>query len=80
MPMKSLPIIWQRLVDANGQTCDRCGSTYEEPVRAVNKLGASLRPPGIEPVVEVSETGTINFITDPSKQNRIWIDEAPPEE
>ena len=36
--MKSLSIIWQRLVDSNGQTCDRCGATYTELEKAVKYL------------------------------------------
>ncbi len=30
--MKVLPIVWQRLVTADGETCDRCGNTYLEMV------------------------------------------------
>ena len=36
--MKLLPIIWQRLVNSAGQTCNRCGVTYEALQRAIAKL------------------------------------------
>ena len=78
--MKSLSITWQRLVDSNGKTCDRCGSTYEELVQAVNKLRASLKPLDIEPVIEIREIGAKTFTADPSQSNRIWIDSKPLEE
>ena len=72
--MKSLTITWQRLVGLDGQTCDRCGSTHEELVRAVNKLRTSLKPLDIEPVIEIREIDTKTFASDPSQSNRIWID------
>jgi hypothetical protein len=36
--MKTLPIIWKRLVSAEGKTCERCGATRSEMQRAVAKL------------------------------------------
>jgi anti-sigma factor RsiW len=42
--MKSLPIVWQRLVSPDGQTCDRCSATYQEMQQAVSKLKEALRP------------------------------------
>jgi hypothetical protein len=75
--MKSLPIIWQRLVNSNGQTCDRCGATHEELEHAVEKLEASLKPLGIEPTIEIREIDTATFAADPTQSNRIWIDGKP---
>ena len=42
--MKSLPIVWQKLVNADGKTCDRCDATYQETQRAVGTLTEALRP------------------------------------
>ena len=42
--MKSLPIVWQRLVTSDGKTCDRCNATYEAMQRAVRKLKEVLSP------------------------------------
>ena len=50
--MKTLPIIWKRLVSAEGETCVRCGATQTEMQRAVAKLREALGPLGIEPVLE----------------------------
>lgn len=78
--MKSLPIIWQRLVDSAGQTCDRCGATYEGIQNAVDKLEDVLRPLGIEPTLEIRAIDRAAFTADPSQSNRVWIAGKPIEE
>jgi Domain of unknown function (DUF2703) len=78
--MKSLPIIWQRLVTAEGKTCDRCDATYQEMQRAVSKLKESLRLLGIEPTLETREIDEESFNANPSVSNRIWIAARPLEE
>ena len=78
--MKSLSIIWQRLVDSNGQSCDRCEATYKELEKAVKRLGASLEPLGIEAAIEIREIDSATFANDPAQSNRIWIDGKPLEQ
>jgi hypothetical protein len=78
--MKSLPIIWQRLVNSDGRTCDRCNATYQEMQQAVTKLKEALRPLGIEPSLEVRELDEKSFKAAPSESNRIWIAGKPMEE
>ena len=78
--MKSLSIVWQRLVASNGHTCDRCEATYEELAQAIKKLETSLKPLGIEPTIEIREIDSASFESDPSQSNRIWIDNKPLEE
>lgn len=78
--MKSLPIIWQRLVSSAGKTCDRCNATYFEMQRAVSKLTEALRPLGIEPTFEIREIDEKSFKAHPSESNRIWIAGRPMEE
>ncbi len=78
--MKSLPIIWQRLLSSDGKTCDRCNATYEEMQRAVGKLKEVLRPLGIEPTLDIREIDEKSFRTDPSESNRVWIAGRPMEE
>ena len=78
--MKSLPIVWQRLVDSGGQTCDRCGATHEGLQQAVEKLEEVLRPLGIEPTLETREIDEDSFKADPSQSNRVWIAGKPIEE
>jgi Domain of unknown function (DUF2703) len=53
--MRSLPIVWRRLVSPEGKTCDRCGATQQELERAVAVLDDALRPLGIEPHLEIVE-------------------------
>lgn len=78
--MKSLQIVWQRLVSSDGKTCDRCNATYQELQRAVGKLKEALRPLGIEPSVEIREIDEQSFRTNPTESNRIWIAGRPMEE
>jgi hypothetical protein len=78
--MKSLPIIWQRLVSSEGRTCDRCNATHQEIQQAVTKLKEALRPLGVEPTLEIKEIDETTFKTSPSESNRIWIAGSPMEE
>ena len=71
--MKRLPIVWQRLVDARGQTCVRCGATQGAIESAVVKLKAALAPLGLDPTLETREISPSAFKNDPSASNRIWI-------
>lgn len=77
--MKTLPIIWQRLV-ADGKTCGRCGDTHKAVRRAVDKLKVTLRPLGIKPTLETREIDEGTFRANPSESNRIWIAGKPIEE
>ena len=78
--MKPLPILWQRLVSPEGKTCDRCSATYQQMERAIAKLKQSLRPLGIEPILEIRELDEKSFKSNPSESNRIWIAGKPMEE
>lgn len=78
--MKPLPILWQRLVSPEGETCDRCSATYQQMERAIAKLRQSLRPLGIEPSLEIREIDQRSFKANPSESNRIWIAGKPMEE
>lgn len=78
--MKSLPIVWQRLIDASGQTCPRCGGTLDELRKAVATLEQSLLPLGIRPTLVTREIDGETFRRDPSQSNRIWIADKPLEE
>lgn len=79
-PVKTLPIIWKRLVSAEGKTCERCGATHSEIERAVAKLKAALRPLGIEPALEEQVISQASFQADPSESNRVWISGRPMED
>lgn len=78
--MKRLPIVWQRLVGAEGKTCPRCDATHQEMQRAVKKLTEALAPLGIEPTLEIREIDERTFKANPAESNRIWIAGRPMED
>ena len=78
--MTQLPIIWQRLVSADGRTCQRCDATYQQLQSTVAKLRDVLKPLNIEPILELREIDEKSFRTQPSQSNRIWIAGKPVEE
>jgi hypothetical protein len=78
--MQRLPIIWQRLVSADGRTCIRCDATYQHLQSAVVKLKGALEPLGIEPTLELREIDQSTFRNEPAESNRIWIAGKPVEE
>lgn len=71
--MRPLHIVWQRLVDARGRTCARCGATQAALEHAVAKLKGALAPLGLEPALEIRAISEAAFKSDPSASNRIWI-------
>lgn len=78
--MRPLKIVWQRLVNSRGETCDRCGHTLAALQRAVTRLKDVLRPLDLEPILETVELTQESFNRDPSASNRIWIAGRPLEE
>ena len=75
--MKHLQIIWQRLVDDTGKTCDRCGDTQLQLHNAVEDLKQALAPLGIEVSLEEKMLDARAFACDTSQSNRIWIPVCP---
>lgn len=71
--MRTLCILWQRLVDEGGRTCDRCGATETAVWEAARELGRSLKGRGVEVVVETRVLSVSTFLRDPLESNRIWI-------
>ncbi len=71
---------WQRLVDAKGQTCDRCGLTEKAAEDGVKKLRRSLKAVGVEVVLEKVAVSSAEFSKDPLESNRMWIADKPIEE
>jgi hypothetical protein len=78
--MKILPIVWQRLVNAEARTCPRCEGTGAAVVRALDRLAAALAPLGVEPRLETTELDETAFRARPLESNRIWIAGKPLEE
>ncbi|GAB3359505.1 MULTISPECIES: DUF2703 domain-containing protein [Giesbergeria] len=75
--MKSLPIVWQRLVTPDGQTCQRCHSTHQNLLQAVAQLKTALAPLGLQPVLDTQEIPLDSFRTQPAESNRLWIGGQP---
>lgn len=75
--MKTIRIVWQRLVDEEGRTCDRCGGTEQELHKALRFLTKSLAPVGIAFSLETKSLDPQEFARDPSQSNRLWIDGRP---
>lgn len=71
--MKTLPIVWQRLVTPDGTTCPRCHNTGEQILRAVERLKRELKPMAVIPALETRELDEAAFQNEPSESNRIWI-------
>lgn len=71
--MKTLTILWQRLVDERGQTCDRCGATETAVEDAVQTLQRSLGELGIAVVLEKRTLNQATFREAPLESNRLWI-------
>jgi hypothetical protein len=75
--MKTIKIVWQRLVDEKGQTCPRCSDTEQELHKALRFLAKSLLPLGITFSLETRALNGQEFHQDPSQSNRLWIDKKP---
>jgi hypothetical protein len=75
--MKTIKIVWQRLVDEQGSTCDRCSSTEQELDKAVRFLQKTLAPAGVHFSLEKKALDMQEVAPEPSQSNRIWIDGRP---
>lgn len=75
--MKTLPILWQRLVSEQGTTCPRCHSTGEAVQRAVQKLQQALEPLGVLPELQTQAIDEASFLQDTLQSNQILIGGKP---
>jgi len=77
---KILKVEWQRLVDKQGQTCYRCGTTETAVEDAFLRLRRSLKEVDIVVLLEKKAVSPSAFSKDPLESNRIWIAGKPIEE
>ena len=70
---RTVRIVWERLVVADGGTCPRCGETGDELDNAAAQLGAALTPLGVRVAVEKRELTTAEFEAEPTRSNRVWV-------
>ncbi len=75
-----LQVRWQRLVDAKGKTCERCGGTERATEEGARKLGRCLGPLGVKVVLEKTALSAAEFSKDPLESNRIWVGAKPIED
>jgi hypothetical protein len=73
---KTLTIKWQRVVDKDGKTCDRCGATEQELKKAVEYLSGQ----GVIVTVEEVKMDVKEFAKSCIESNRIWLNDKPLEE
>lgn len=78
--MKKMSVKWQRLVNDEGATCERCSCTGNATEHAMEKLGKTLAPLGIEVSLEKAVLMQAEFSQDPLQSNRIWINGKPLED
>lgn len=75
--MRTLTVLWQRLLNERGRTCPRCGQTGTQVERAVNVLSRRLRPLGITVRARSKGLTRESFDKNPASSNRIWIGGKP---
>lgn len=75
--MNTIKIVWQRLVDEQGATCDRCDGTEQELDKAVRFLQKALAPGGLRFLLEKKAMNIQEVASDPTQSNRIWINGRP---
>ena len=71
--MKTLIIEWQRLLDEQGKTCERCGSTEQEVENAVASLNQELKPFEINVSLVKKGIDPESFKKDVLQSNKILI-------
>ncbi|MEJ5340255.1 MAG: DUF2703 domain-containing protein [Thermogutta sp.] len=78
--MPTLTITWQRVVDDQGNTCDRCGATERAIEEAARILGQCLETLHMNVVLEKRALTPAEFGRDPLQSNRVFIQEKPLED
>lgn len=69
----NLEIRWQRLVDVQGATCERCQSTGDAVELAAKKLRQALQTLSITVNIQKKEITWEEFCQNPQESNRIWL-------
>jgi hypothetical protein len=79
-PKRTITLRWQRLVDEDDQTCERCGDTQTELRLAAGTLERCLRPLNMDVELEKLSIDPQTFAHDTSQSNRILVDDRPLED
>ena len=75
--MRTIRIVWQRLLSLQGQTCDRCAATELALQQAIETLQQVLAPLQIQVEFHRQALTLAQFNQDPQASNRIWIADKP---
>jgi hypothetical protein len=75
--MTQLPVGWQRLIGADGRTCQGCDATHQHRQSAVAKMRDVLKPLHIEPILARRETAGRPFKDKSAESNRIGTARKP---
>ena len=75
--MRTIRIVWQRLLSLQGQTCDRCAATELALQQAVETLQQVLAPLQMQVEFNRQAMTLEQFNQDPQASNRIWIADQP---
>ena len=78
--MRTIRIVWQRLLSLQGQTCDRCAATEFALQQALETLQQVVAPLQMQVVLHRQALTLEQFNQDPGASNRIWIADKPLEE
>ena len=78
--MHTIPILWQRLLSLQEQTCDRCAATELALQQALETLQQVVTPLQMQVVLHRQALTLEQFNQDPGASNRIWIADKPLEE
>ena len=76
----TLPIVWQRLLDSEGDTCPRCQDTGDSVQKAYFRLQAILAPLNVEPQLKVISLDEATFEAATTESNRVWFSGLPLED
>lgn len=71
--MRKIEIIWQRLVDEKGETCDRCNKTYLNLESAIKKIEPLLTNIGLQIEFQKKSLSMDEFKKNPLSSNEIII-------
>lgn len=75
--MRTIRIVWQRLLSLQGQTCDRCAATESALQQAVETLQQVLAPLQMQVEFHRQALTLAQFNQDPQASNLIWIADKP---
>lgn len=75
--MRTLPVVWKRVLDEHSKVCKRCHAIQAEIEDATARLRTALHPLGIDVTFEHKGVSAEHFRQTPAESNRLWVAEKP---